>query len=293
LSNAGYRYDPAADSWTGTLSTLGAPTPRWGHTAVWTGAEMIVWGGSDATGVLNDGYRYDPRSDTWSGPISVVSAPAARRAHTAVWTGAEMVIWGGADATLPLDTGARYDPATDTWAPVATAGAPTVRWHHAAVWTGDEMIVWGGFDGVNPVDTGKRYVPSTDTWGSATSTTGTPPGKLTLSAVWTGQEMIVFGGQTTQGSGGTDTGGRYDPVADAWQPTATANAPAIRYGHSGVWTGSEMVVWGGAPSFQNTGKRYLPAVALPVGTHAGVFTVSDPRAANSPQHVTVTFQVTP
>ena len=37
------RYDPAADAWTLT-STSVAPAPRSSHTAVWTGAEMIVWG---------------------------------------------------------------------------------------------------------------------------------------------------------------------------------------------------------------------------------------------------------
>jgi len=32
------------DSWTAT-SLTNAPTGRLGHTAVWTGSEMIVWGG--------------------------------------------------------------------------------------------------------------------------------------------------------------------------------------------------------------------------------------------------------
>ncbi len=35
------------DTWTAT-STTNAPTGRSGHTAVWTGSEMIVWGGIDA-----------------------------------------------------------------------------------------------------------------------------------------------------------------------------------------------------------------------------------------------------
>ena len=34
-----------------------APTARVGHTAVWTGSEMIVWGGSDPN-TLNTGGRY-------------------------------------------------------------------------------------------------------------------------------------------------------------------------------------------------------------------------------------------
>jgi hypothetical protein len=34
------------DTWTAT-SLVDAPTARNGHTAVWTGSEMIVWGGQD------------------------------------------------------------------------------------------------------------------------------------------------------------------------------------------------------------------------------------------------------
>ena len=32
---------------------------------------------------------------------------------------------------------------------------------------------------------------------------------------------------------------------DTWTATSTTNAPAARAGHTAVWTGSEMIVWGG------------------------------------------------
>ena len=38
-----------------------ARPPRAFHTAVWTGSEMIVWGGMSGSGYLNDGGRYNPR----------------------------------------------------------------------------------------------------------------------------------------------------------------------------------------------------------------------------------------
>ena len=56
--NTGGQYDPATDTWTAT-STTNAPDPRFYHTAVWTGSEMIVWGGF-LVDVLNSGGRYDP-----------------------------------------------------------------------------------------------------------------------------------------------------------------------------------------------------------------------------------------
>src|SRR6266508_5722910 len=59
----------------------------WGGPAVWTGNEMIVWGGQDASNqVKNTGARYNSSTNTWT-PTSTVNAPAARRGHTAVWTG--------------------------------------------------------------------------------------------------------------------------------------------------------------------------------------------------------------
>ncbi len=79
------------DTWTAT-STTNAPTARVGHTAVWTGTEMIVWGGG-ASGptYLNTGGRYNPTTDSWTA-TSATNAPNARASHTAVWTGTEMSV---------------------------------------------------------------------------------------------------------------------------------------------------------------------------------------------------------
>jgi hypothetical protein len=123
----------------------GAPSARRYHTAVWTGTEMIVWGGSLSPDYFpSDGGRYRPSTDSWT-PVSSSNAPAPRFFHTAVWTGSEMIVWGGMDDDLdPLGDGARYNPATDSWTPMSTTGAPSARYGHTAIWTGSEMIVWGG-----------------------------------------------------------------------------------------------------------------------------------------------------
>ena len=82
------------DTWTAT-STTGAPDGRAYHTAVWTGSEMIVWGGADSSGNdISTGGRYNPSTDSWTA-TSTTNAPSARSAHTAVWTGSEMIVWGG------------------------------------------------------------------------------------------------------------------------------------------------------------------------------------------------------
>ena len=87
------------DTWT---TTSGPPDPRGGPTAVWTGSEMIVWGGGNNSGNLDTGGRYNPATDSWT-PTATINAPSARAYHTAVWTGSEMVVWGGLQTAPTLE----------------------------------------------------------------------------------------------------------------------------------------------------------------------------------------------
>ncbi len=270
----GGRYNPATNSWTPT-STTDAPSNRVSHTAVWTGSEMIVWGGFNGfSSVLNTGGKYNPSTNSWLS-TSTTNAPTARTNHTAVWTGTEMIIWGGWDAaSVPgaapifFNSGRRYNPNTDSWTVTSLSNAPTGRADHTAVWTGSEMIVWGGNKNSLLLNNGGRYNPGTNSW-TATSLTNAPSGRIGHTAVWTLSEMIVWGGSTV--SGVTDTGGRYDPATGSWAAPSTANAPVGRESHTGVWTGSQMIVWGGWDGGStyngfNTGGRYCaPGPAAQLG----------------------------
>jgi hypothetical protein len=56
-----------------------------------------------------------------------------------------------------------------------------------------------------------------------------------------------------------NSGGRYDPGTDSWTATSITNTPEARYLHTAVWTGNEMIIWGGiaeGSSNVNTGGRY-------------------------------------
>ena len=300
LSQTGWRYDPLIDFWS-PVTTEGAPEARADHTAVWSGSRMIIWGGR-LDSRLNSGGSYDPVTDSWT-PTTMAGAPSFRSSHSAVWTGTEMIIWGGlnpfesnAPPLAVYNSGGRYNPATDTWIPTRQdATTPSVRAGHTAVWTGSEMIVWGGYHIELPfggpvhsqLDTGSRYDPSTDTW---TALPIGPSKRERHVAVWTGSEMIVWGGafNVVQINPPTvttvllNTGGRYNPATNAWAPTRTdATSPSARRPETGVWTGSEMIVWGG--QFQGKGYRYDPAtdswtvmadISLIVGTAEAVWTGS-------------------
>ena len=256
--DTGGRYDPATDSWTST-NTTGAPSARRDHTAIWSGTEMIVWGGRSGT-YENTGGRYDPGTNSWRA-TATSGSPDARGYHTVVWSGTEMIVWGGFTGSFE-NTGARYNPVGDSWITVPTSGAPRPRYLHAAIWTGSEMVVWGGSDG-GRMDSGGRYSPAGDSW-VPTSNSYPPEARHSHTAVWTGAEMIVWGGASSSFDGAElQTGGRYNPSTNSWIPTSISGAPSARESQTGVWTGSEMIVWGGysprTEAFHDTGGRYSPA----------------------------------
>ena len=168
----------------GSLPLSAVPAAREWHTAVWTGSEMIVWGGINSSGSLDSGGCYDPAIDNWT-PVNLLGAPAARAFHTAVWTGSQMIIWGG-DTASPF--GGRYDPNTRLWTAVGTNGAPTPA-------GGTPRLDRHGNDrlgrvcasgGLAYLGDGARYNPLTDTW-TAMSTNGAPDGAATTQSGVDGQ----------------------------------------------------------------------------------------------------------
>jgi hypothetical protein len=269
------------DAWEPTGS-VGAPDARSLHAAVWTGTEMVVWGGSSAVCPacnVNTGGIYEPVARTWR-KTSTVNAPSARRLHTAVWTGTAMLVWGGQHNNVALGTGASFDPATNLWTPLSTVSAPAVRYGHTAIWTGSSMIVWGGYNGTDQLTSGASYDPATDTWVPVIAPAGSRTGH---SAVWTGTDMVVYGGfgdegvtldvylPTATGAGGM----QYAlPPSEGWTGLQPSGQPPARAWHTAVMLSSPtttMVVWGGRSTLgplstgasYDTGAVTWTATALP------------------------------
>ena len=226
------------DPWVGLdagLQFIPAP-PRVpaGAATVWTGTELIVWGGAGdkGSGVFADGFTYDPQASVWAPlPDSPLSG---RQLAGATWTGSEVLIWGGLDAELrPLNDGAAFNPSSNQWRTLPQAPI-TGRRPIATVWTGTEMVVWGsGSPHEAPDATGAAYNPVSDVWRLL------PEAPISLSdgvAVWTGHELIVMGPA--------------DRSANTLPPSSAYFAQAIAYR-------SDMDTWRTLPSPELT-----PWVAL-------------------------------
>jgi len=244
-------------------ASLQDTTARRRPTAVWTGSELIIWGGfiNNYPG-FGTGAKYSPTLNQWS-PVSSIASPSRRQYYSATWTGERMCIWGGFPDGSPqaCNDGGLYNPQSDSWAILATTNAPSPRASHSAVWTGTELLIWGGAASGNVMcNTGAKYNPISDSW--TTISTNTPLSPRALhSAVWTGKEMIIWGGITSASEECVD-GARYDPITDSWALISTNGVPVGRYGQCTIWSGTEMIVWGGAHIFGGTlrnGGRYNPA----------------------------------
>lgn len=282
-NNDGYYLSFDTNIWD-TIPKLNSPSARFDHSTVWTGTDMIVYGGRQSNNngtytTLNNGGRFSNTVFKWN----TIANAASRYKHTAVWTGTEMIVWGGlSNATTPLNTGGRFTINTDSWSPITVTNAPTARFGHTAIWTGTEMIIWGGISSSNvPTNTGALYNPGTNTWTTIT-TTNAPTARSGHSAVWNGTEMIIWGG--LGGGSETNSGARYNPATNVWTTMSIVNAPSPRTNHAAIWANSSMYVYGGESSSlgELQGYRYstasgwtaLSTISTPAGNDNSIYNSS-------------------
>lgn len=255
-------------------------TKRVNAFTAWTGSELIIWGGgnevsgtnSGANTFYNDGARFNIGNRTWS-LITTTNAPSGRGTTTTregltVWTGNRFLVWGGFDNNS-VGTGGLYNPDTNTWTPIETIGAPTPRFAHVAAWTGSKYLVWGGEHRTGGTTVaflanGGIYDPVANTW-TAMPATGAPIARAYPCGVWTGTKWFVWGGSSSFSPSFTPLGdgALFDPAADpssAWTSISNSGAPSPRWSASAVWTGTEVIVWGGTNGTTTplAGARYNP-----------------------------------
>jgi hypothetical protein len=238
-------YNPATNTW---RRIAPANRPLVGAARVWTGHQVIVWGGGCCGGASSTGVAYTPAANTWR---ELPPSPLSARYTTGVWTGTEVIIAGGsrpmriaAGGPGTFADAAAYNPTTRTWRTLPPMPQP--RWQATAVWDGTEALFPGGTltNGRGPTASGAAFNPATGKWRRLPRMEF---GRSQFAAVWTGHQMLVWGGLTGRYTAQAvpPHGEAYDPVTNRW--SALPQAPLRgRAGPLAVWTGSQMIVWGGA-----------------------------------------------
>lgn len=211
-SLSGLALDPYRGTWrtlaAGPLSLREAPT------RVWTGHELVVWGGYDEEYDLGeyryhlewfrDGAVYDPLSDTWR---TMAPSPLPDATYTAaVWVGTE--VFYVTRSNTDVFNAASYNPALDQWTLLPAPPFSSLYSNYGLAWssTSDLVLAWGG----NYVSDGAAYDLSTKTWlrlpdaprNSAVRKNAT--GRWGYSIAATGNTFYIDGGGLTIGgwSGG-------------------------------------------------------------------------------------------
>ncbi len=180
--------------------------PRANVVAVWTGDDVLVWGGyrGDAAAplALQSGAVYNPTTNSWK---RIADNQWAHPGAVGVWADDRLFI-------LAKNGGALYDPAHNAWHDIALLPNDTGGGFLAAAWSGTTLfgVVAERESGMIAV---ARYDNRHDAW-----SIGKPLRVLVqsdrndVSTVWTGTELVVSDGGRSVWA--------YDPTTDAWRALA-------------------------------------------------------------------------
>jgi N-acetylneuraminic acid mutarotase len=250
-----------------------APIPDRDHpVGAWTGKELLVWGGQSGqhgTVLHGDGAAYDPSRRAWR---QLPPAPLTpRTGAAATWTGRELIVWGGYDRSdgkseslHAAADGAAYDPARGTWRRLPPAPLSALA-DATAMWTGREVLVVGSNPAVKPDrgqghTDGAAYDPARDTW-RRLAPAPRPHGNVLHAqhAVWAGTRLLVWSDWEQYEELPSEAGTRsfshmpgvdawaYDPATDRWEVLPPAPGQPAMAGAVLLWTGQEILSFGGRP----------------------------------------------
>ncbi len=260
------------------------------------GTGVFLFGGYNQNGIpLNDGWVFSHATDTWS-QVSSTDAPSSRGNPITLTVGDSYLVFGGDGFNGEYqNSGGFYHPGTDTWTPIppvevqnGTMSTDSHANHPVSVpdnssygvWVQGRLVLMGGFDVIGntyrndvwvynpaPHPTSVEDVHEAGEWiqlNGLNSTTA-PVGRVNHHWVTDGTYCYLFGGYG--GSGAPSAAQvlgdfwRFDPMTLTWTEITTAGKPAAAHEGSAIWTGTELVFWGGVNANSesiNTGARYNP-----------------------------------
>ncbi|XP_047265783.1 kelch domain-containing protein 3 isoform X2 [Capsicum annuum] len=150
-TNKVHVFDTVNRIWSEPLMNGGLPSPRSGHSCTTIGNDLIMFGGTNGTGPLNDLHILFTSSNTWVSPDLIGDAPNPREGHSAALIGHELFIFGGCakfdDAEIYYDDIHKLDIEKSVWMHIVPSGTPPSKreGQSCSCWN-RKIIVIGGRD---------------------------------------------------------------------------------------------------------------------------------------------------
>lgn len=217
-------FTPACDDGTGnkaapTPSFIHRITPAWGHTGDPVRLEGFDFGNAGTASVMG---TTAPIS-SWGATGVTIRLPESNAAG-------RLAIQLFTSDGRHSNRAAIYRAAPGTWVPFLASPAG----FDDGAWTGQEMLLWNARE-----PRGLRYHPPSDAWMSMAPFP--LQRRFPAVAVWTGTKLFVWRGAS--GKEADADGASYDPLADAWSPASSTNAPQLPDPRA-VAIAGRVLVWG-------------------------------------------------
>lgn len=252
-TNRGTAFNPSTNKW--RLIPSAPIEGRLGHEAAWTEREMIVWGGVeqccgiDSTIHGPEAAAFDPSTNRWrrirDAPpgVSGDDGPAASFA-----TPPTMLVWRGQQLSS-------YEIDKDRWSRLRRPSFPRERCGmtggpaSVAVVLNETIFTWSGSC---ETKWGRAYNLDSTRWHRIAES------PLSIWSLTAGESALYASGRTDPNTDRASVW-RYDIRSDSWRALPKTSQP-LAAGAFVVWTGSEVLVWGGeiAKGVPPSGAAYTP-----------------------------------
>ncbi len=241
-----------SDGWEAKPLDCALPLSLYRSSLAWTGEKAFIFTGRDLEGPKPTIIEFDPAG--CSPVVKEASMPTGRIMSCAAWLEPYAYVFGGQDQTGVLDEIVRYDPLEDS-VEVLPVCLPEERMGASAVTVGDSIYVIGGRNDAGHINTVFRFVPGDGTIEEVARLHVTGGGRV---SVWDGSRILLLGGCGVNCA--LDQVLEFDPSTGK-SATLNATLPSGVFWTSGVWTGEEVLIFGGNDWMNSVDViyRYIPA----------------------------------
>jgi len=234
-----------------------APSARRNGTAIYDARNrrVILFGGTDSLGNLNDVWSFDVDGRTWEKRTPTGGPPAPRFGHNAVYDPAGHRFFS--DTWL-------LDLSTFRWTEATPASRPAARYGSASVFDvgSRRLAMFGGFTTAGRYQDSQAFSPDAAAWTDLTPPGTRPVERCLHTAAYEAARgrMIVYGGQR---SGPLDDLWAFDLAAATWSNLTPPSRPSGRmFASSFVDRDGRFCVFGGSTAAETLAKAGVPVIML-------------------------------